>query len=111
MPAPEGLAVPRQPFPLLPAHAEPAERESRHMTLNDAREISYAALDRLDAEILPPRLAMSAPRGGEDSTAVAYACQTTYSPGTTGLLGTGLLAEAPYSTLSCVPAVTAVDHP
>jgi hypothetical protein len=38
-----------------------------------------------------------------------YACQATYSPGTTGLLGTGLLAQPPHSTLTCVPA-TVVDH-
>lgn len=80
------------------------------MSLENPQKLSYADLDRLDAEILPPRLALSAPRdGGDGSTVVMYACQSTYSPGTTGLLGTGLLAQAPYSTLTCVPATT-VDH-
>jgi len=81
------------------------------MSLEQPQNFSYAELDRLDAEVLPPRLALSAPRGGDDgSTTVMYACQSTYSPGTTGLLGTGLLAQAPYSTLTCVPATVADHH-
>lgn len=81
------------------------------MSHENPHRISYAELDRLDAELLPPRLAMSAPRGdgGDGSTTVMYACQATYSPGTTGLLGTGLLAQPPHSTLTCVPA-TVVDR-
>ncbi|MEU5988358.1 hypothetical protein ABZ806_05235 [Spirillospora sp. NPDC047418] len=81
------------------------------MSIEDPQILSYADLDRLDAEILPPRLAMSVPRGdGHGSTVVMYACQATYSPGTTGLLGTGLLAQPAYSTLSCVPATAVAQH-
>ncbi|NEA21529.1 hypothetical protein [Actinomadura bangladeshensis] len=68
-------------------------------------KLSYDDLDRLTGEVLPPRLALS---GGGD-TVVMYACQATYSAGTTGLLGTGLLAQPAHSTLTCVPA-TVVEH-
>ncbi|TDB86396.1 hypothetical protein E1264_17995 [Actinomadura sp. KC216] len=64
------------------------------------QKLTYSDLDRLAGEVLPRRFALS---GGGD-TVVAYACQATYSAGTTGLLGTGLGAQAPYSTLTCVPA-------
>ena len=81
------------------------------MSLEDPQHLSYAELDRLDAEILPPRLALSAPRGdGHGSTVVMYACQATYSPGTTGLLGTGLLAQPAHSSLTCVPATVVDNH-
>ncbi|XRQ04373.1 hypothetical protein ACN3XK_48545 [Actinomadura welshii] len=78
------------------------------MSLNNPQKLSYSELDRLEGEVLPRRLAMSALgmpalRGGGD-TVVMYACTASYSPGTTGLLGTGLLAQAPYSTLTCTPA-------
>ncbi|GAA1821134.1 MULTISPECIES: hypothetical protein [Actinomadura] len=68
-------------------------------------KLSYDDLDQLSGEVLPPRLALS---GGGD-TVVMYACQATYSAGTTGLLGTGLLAQPAHSTLTCVPA-TVVEH-
>ncbi|MFG2085323.1 MULTISPECIES: hypothetical protein [unclassified Spirillospora] len=75
------------------------------MSLNDPQELSYSDLDRLQGEVLPRRLALSALRGGDDGTTVVmYACTASHSPGTTGLLGTGLLAQAPYSTLTCTPA-------
>ncbi|MEU8341364.1 hypothetical protein SAMN05443665_1010109 [Actinomadura meyerae] len=69
------------------------------------QKLTYTDLDRLCGEVLPPRLALSS--GGD--TVIAYACQATYSSGTTGLLGTGLLAQPAYSTLTCVPA-TVVEH-
>jgi hypothetical protein len=79
---------------------------------------SYADLDRLAAEVLPERLALSAaaPFGGDGggdghgSTTIVYACQATYSPGTAGLLGTGLFAQAPYSSLTCVPGTVVQQH-
>ncbi|GAA4240599.1 hypothetical protein GCM10022254_65910 [Actinomadura meridiana] len=76
---------------------------------------SYADLDRLAPEVLPERLALSAAApfgGGGDggSTTIVYACQATYSPGTTGLLGTGLFAQAPYSSLTCVPGTVVQQH-
>ncbi|WP_242884447.1 hypothetical protein [Actinomadura litoris] len=75
--------------------------------------LSYDDLDRLAPEVLPGRLALSTGGvrgdGGSGDTTVVYACQATSSPGTTGLLGTGLFAQAPYSTLTCVPA-TVVHH-
>jgi hypothetical protein len=85
------------------------------MNQSGGQQLSYAELDRLTAELLPRRLAMSngAPAPGPapvyymagPSTEVFYACQMTHSPGTPGLLNTGLLAEAPYSTMTCVPGV------
>ncbi|TDD94628.1 hypothetical protein [Actinomadura rubrisoli] len=76
--------------------------------------LTYADLDRLDAEVLPGRLLLSTamPQGGghgSGDTTIVYACQATYSPGTAGVLGTGLLAQAPYSSLTCVPG-TVVQH-
>lgn len=68
---------------------------------------TYAELDRLTGEVLPQRFAMS---GGGGDTVVFYACQATYSAGTTGLLGTGLLAQPPHSTLTCVPATVVHDN-
>ncbi|TDE38698.1 hypothetical protein [Actinomadura sp. 6K520] len=77
------------------------------MTPTRTRTLSYAELDRLTPEILPERLLLSTalPRGGDGSgtTTIVYACQATYSSGTTGLLGTGLLAQPASSTLTCVP--------
>lgn len=81
------------------------------MSLSNPHQFSYAELDRLDAEVLPRRLAMSALRGGDDgSTVVMYACTASHSSGTTGLLGTGLFAQPAYSTLSCVPAAVVHKH-
>lgn len=75
------------------------------MSSKNPQKLGYADLDRLQGEVLPRRLAMSALRGGDGGdTVVMYACTASYSPGTTGLLGTGLLAQAPYSTLTCTPA-------
>ncbi|WP_131739832.1 hypothetical protein [Actinomadura roseirufa] len=73
---------------------------------------TYAELERLDPDVLPRRLALSgmtaqSASGGHDDTSVYYACQSTYSGGTSGLLGLGLLAEPPRSSLTCVPAVVA----
>ncbi|TDD39231.1 hypothetical protein E1287_03780 [Actinomadura sp. KC06] len=75
--------------------------------------VSYADLDRLVPEVLPGRLLLSAavPLGGDDgSTTIVYACQATHSPGTAGLLGTGLFAQAPYSSLTCVPGTVVQQH-
>ncbi|MFI0483098.1 hypothetical protein [Actinomadura sp. 9N215] len=79
---------------------------------------SYADLDRLTPEVLPGRLLLSAAvplggggdGGGDGSTTIVYACQATYSPGNTGLLGTGLFAQAPYSSLTCVPGTVVQQH-
>lgn len=77
------------------------------MSHTHPRTLTYADLDRFSAEILPGRLLLSAmapPGGGGDGdTTVVYACQATHSPGTAGLLGTGLLAQPGYSSLTCVP--------
>ncbi|WP_433477561.1 hypothetical protein ACQPZP_11170 [Spirillospora sp. CA-142024] len=80
------------------------------MSASNPRHLTYAELDRLTAEVLPRRLLLSAVMGGghrghDGQSEVYYACQATQSAGTTGLLGTGLLAEAPHSTMTCVPAV------
>jgi len=85
------------------------------MKHSGGQELNYADLDRLTAEVLPPRLALSngVPAPGSapvhymasPSTEVFYACQVTHSEGTPGVLGTGLLARAPYSTMTCVPGV------
>ncbi len=85
------------------------------MNHSGGQELSYAELDRLSAGLLPRRLAMSThvPAPGPPpayymagpNTEVFYACQTTQSEGTPGLLNTGLFAQAPYSTMTCVPGV------
>ncbi|TDC82671.1 hypothetical protein [Actinomadura sp. 7K507] len=82
------------------------------MTTSRPHAVSYAELDRLTPEVLPGRLLLSAlaPQGGDGSTTVTYACQATYSPGTTGLLGTGLLAQPAYSTMTCVPGTVVTQH-
>ncbi|RKS71736.1 hypothetical protein BZB76_4543 [Actinomadura pelletieri DSM 43383] len=75
------------------------------MSPKHPQSLTYADLDRLDAEVLPQRLAMSALRGdGHGTTVVAYACSASYSAGTTGLLGTGLFAQPAYSSMTCMPA-------
>lgn len=78
------------------------------------RTFSYADLDRLTPEVLPERLLLSAtvPLGGGDdgSTTVVYSCQAIYSAGNNGLLGTGLFAQAPYSSLTCVPGTVVQQH-
>ncbi|GGT91404.1 hypothetical protein [Actinomadura citrea] len=84
------------------------------MSPSNPQKLTYAELDRLTGEVLPRRLALSAGNGGGDGggdTEVFYACQATQSAGTSGLLGTGLLAEAPTSTVTCVPAVVVHDAP
>ncbi|QXJ21587.1 hypothetical protein AGRA3207_002456 [Actinomadura graeca] len=76
------------------------------------RTLSYADLDGLVPEVLPQRLLLSAATttdGGGSDTTIVYACQATSSPGTTGLLGTGLFAQPAYSSLTCVPG-TVVQH-
>jgi hypothetical protein len=85
------------------------------MKHSGGQELSYAELDRMTAEVLPRRLALSTnvPAPGPPpayhmtgpSTEVFYACQATQSEGTAGLLNTGLFAQAPYSTMTCVPGV------
>ncbi|MGP4027020.1 hypothetical protein [Actinomadura sp. 3N407] len=84
------------------------------MTPAHTRTLSHSDLDRLAPEILPERLLLSTflPHGGggSGSTTVVYACQATYSPGTTGLLGTGLFAQPAYSTLTCVPGAVVQQH-
>ncbi|WP_242904126.1 hypothetical protein [Actinomadura terrae] len=76
--------------------------------------LSYDDLDRLAPEVLPERLALSTGAGragpGAGDTTIVYACQAVHSPGTTGLLGTGLMAEAPYSSFTCVPATVLHHH-
>lgn len=76
--------------------------------------LGYADLDRLAPEVLPGRLLMSAAvplgGGGHGSTTIVYACQATYSPGTTGLLGTGLFAQPAYSSMTCVPGTVVSRH-
>ncbi|GGU99464.1 hypothetical protein GCM10010182_15540 [Actinomadura cremea] len=71
------------------------------------QRFTYADLDRLAGEVLPQRFAMS---GAGGDTVVFYACQATYSSGTTGVLGTGLLAQPAHSTLTCVPAAAVHDN-
>ena len=83
------------------------------MSTAQPHTVSYAELDRLSPEVLPPRLLLStlAPQGGGDgTTTITYACQATYSHGTTGLLGTGLLAQPAYSTMTCVPGTVVTHH-
>ncbi|MEV0665297.1 hypothetical protein ACIBI3_30945 [Actinomadura luteofluorescens] len=82
------------------------------MSSSNPQRLTYAELDRLTGEVLPRRFALSTrPGGGGGHTQVLYACQATQSAGTTGLLGTGLLAEPPSSTLTCTPAVVVHDKP
>lgn len=81
------------------------------MSSSNPQRLTYAELDRLTGEVLPRRFALSARTGGGGDTQVFYACQATQSAGTTGLLGTGLLAEPPSSTLTCTPAVVVHDKP
>ena len=82
------------------------------MSPSNPQKLTYAELDRLTGEVLPRRFALSVRTGGGGGdTQVFYACQATQSAGTSGLLGTGLLAEAPTSTVTCVPAVVVHDAP
>lgn len=83
------------------------------MSLTNPQKLTYAELARLAPEPLPRRLLLSStasPAGNDSDTVVFYACQATHSEGTTGLLGTGLLAEAPSSTLTCVPGTVVHQH-
>ncbi|TDC56014.1 hypothetical protein E1281_09320 [Actinomadura sp. KC345] len=82
------------------------------MITTPPHSVSYADLDRLTPEVLPARLLLSAlaPQGGGDGTTITYACQATYSHGTTGLLGTGLLAQPAYSTMTCIPGTVVTHH-
>ena len=83
------------------------------MSHTHSRSFSRTDLDRLVPEILPARLALSTllAGGGDDgSTTVVYSCQATNSPGTTGLLGTGLLAQPAYSSMTCVPGTVVQQH-
>lgn len=81
-----------------------------------------SALEALEGEVLPERAALSvlAPNMADTTSSVAaphsyvvsdghggtvsYACQTTTSPGSQGLIGLIGLGSAPYSTTTCVPA-------
>ena len=79
-------------------------------------ELTYADLDRLAGEALPRRIALSVglsadggKSAGDGDTIIAYACQATYNSGTTGVLGTGLLAQPASSTLTCMPAAVVHD--
>ncbi|TYB46811.1 hypothetical protein [Actinomadura chibensis] len=84
------------------------------MSHTHPRTLTFADLDGLCAEVLPGRLPLSAmaPLGGagDGDTTIVYACQATNSPGTAGLLGTGLFAQAPYSSLTCVPGTVVQQH-
>lgn len=93
--------------------------------------ISYQQLDTLNGDVLPERAVLSlvtvspSGGGGSESSAPAptpgnspstyvvsdgqggtvyYACQTTSSPGSQGLLGDAGLGTPPYSTTTCMPA-------
>jgi hypothetical protein len=84
--------------------------------------VSYEELDQLVCELLPERTVLSlinasftnvnyttytfpAHGGGGHGTTVAYACQATNSPGTSGLLASlGLASQNPYSSMTCMPA-------
>jgi hypothetical protein len=81
--------------------------------------VSYGELDAMTAEVLPQRVAMSANvftpvppafHASGPHTEVFYACQQTQSAGTAGLLNTGLLAQAPHSSMTCVPGVVHARH-
>ncbi|MDL4771990.1 MULTISPECIES: hypothetical protein [Thermomonosporaceae] len=79
------------------------------MGAHNKETFSFAELDLLAGEILPERVLLSLagpPTGDGHRTEVFYACQSTYYAGTSGLLGTGLLAEGAKTTMTCVPAVT-----
>lgn len=76
------------------------------------QQFSYAELDQMaaTAEVLPPRLALSgvsAPSAfmAGPHSEVYYACQSTWSAGTGGLLNTGLLAQPAHSSMTCYPSV------
>ncbi|MWA00642.1 hypothetical protein F8568_009675 [Actinomadura sp. LD22] len=95
------------------------------MSQTNPHTFSYAELDRLSGEVLPERAVLSTLLSGGDNgnkntnindggsggadTETSYACQYTHSTGTPGLLGTGLLAEAGYTTTTCVPVVVHND--
>lgn len=74
------------------------------MSQTNPHTLTYADLDRLSGEVLPGRLLLSATGNGGDLHAV-YACQYTHSAGTSGVLGTGLLAESARTTTTCFPVV------
>ncbi|MFC4050670.1 hypothetical protein ACFOY4_13320 [Actinomadura syzygii] len=88
------------------------------MSHTHPRTLTFADLDGLRAEVLPGRLLLSAlaplgggaAGGGGGDTTIVYACQATNSPGNNGLLGTGLFAQAPYSSLTCVPGTVVQQH-
>jgi len=73
------------------------------MSTTNPHKLTYADLDGLRGEVLPGRLLLSAV--GHGSGEVAYACQYIHSAGTSGLLGTGLLAEPEHTTQTCIPVV------
>ncbi len=73
------------------------------MSQTNPHKITYADLDRLSGEVLPGRLLLSAVGRGGGGTEAVYACQYTHSAGTSGLLGTGLLAQPEQTTLTCFP--------
>lgn len=79
------------------------------MSVSDNKTFSYGELDRLAGEVLPERALMSLIPpffvARSDNTEVFYACQTTHQEGTSGLLGTGLLAQGARTTSTCIPAV------
>ncbi|MEO3824853.1 hypothetical protein [Actinomadura sp. B10D3] len=74
------------------------------MSTTNPHALSYAELDRLSGEVLPGRLLLSAAGRAGDLDAV-YACQYTHSAGTSGVLDTGLFAEAERTTVTCFPVV------
>lgn len=77
--------------------------------------VKFDALDMLAGEVLPERAVLgvfSTPfsGGGAQHGAVSTsACQATHAEGTPGLVGAlGLGSNNPSSSLTCVPAATAV---
>lgn len=78
------------------------------------RPVRGPELDALTGEILPERTALSvatpgmtappAPVSDGHGGTVYYACQTTSSPGSQGLIGALGLGSPPHSTTTCVPA-------
>lgn len=69
--------------------------------------ISYRELDQFAGEVLPERTVLSTVSdfsgGSDDGTTVVYTCQTTYNPGTPGLLGVLGLGQGPTYTQTCTP--------
>ena len=71
--------------------------------------LSFAEMDGQHVELLPARTVLSMFHL-DDSTVIGSACETTTTPGNSGLLGLGIGAQAPYSTVVCEPAALANNN-